>query len=659
MILSSLFAVASIAGGFALPSPSVHGIDVLSSIDRCLESPTSGSVSFSCLDSEQEFGGGQSSFSFRFDGTLMDFGWKGEASVTDHSLTEGGLEAFVSVPLGQSQIDFTFDFGDEVIPFSLYFAESEGIYHSSALSSDVAARAAGYDLGYEIVEETEDGAEDGDRGIRPLGIGASGRIYGDLKWTDDQGRIHPLVGAKVQIDISGSVWHGFDYTDDTGHYDISYSDIWYLGSGKPTIRFYSEGEHVSVSSGGGSYAKGFSFDSNATRECSYTFSVAADGDSGRAMHLLQMGVLYSREAMEMTGQNSFQKCIFYYPHMPEMNDPEGSVQYNNNSIMVAPLSLDSEYPSSYAAWDVIGHEYGHHVAETFNLFNNPGGRHLIGQNIIDQLYMPKGATEPACELSDAYYTGIRLAWAEAWPTYWSIAAQKSFPAEFKTIKTVGDTIFTSHKGFSYDLDSFDVIVDDYLEGTVKYPYEGEGNEAAISCILYKLSSSEKSGHDLFAIPRETLWEIVRNANPAHLSDFVNALCAYKNGVYSPSQVGYLISQYGCSSAYMSIVSGNYLDLPPTFQWSDFSGSKYAPYDSFELVFEDADGSSIFSIDVVRSNSYALSQEQWRKLLASNNDYYRVRVISRMTSYGQTGPYWSQDFYFKRPTEYSGGKGFEH
>lgn len=44
-------------------------------------------------------------------------------------------------------------------------------------------------------------------------------------------------------------------------------------------------------------------------------------------------------------------------------------------------------------------------------------------------------------LEESKDRGIRLAWGEGWPTFWSTVAQQSFPDNVKTISTVGDLEF--------------------------------------------------------------------------------------------------------------------------------------------------------------------------------------------------------------------------
>lgn len=111
---------------------------------------------------------------------------------------------------------------------SLYFAKDKnGSFYSSAISLDTARRAAGQSLNYNLVDETTS-KNSNDEVATPYGIGASGVIYGKLKWTDQQGGVHPLVGAKVKATMSMSWWSAETYTDVNGYYKIDYTDIWHL-----------------------------------------------------------------------------------------------------------------------------------------------------------------------------------------------------------------------------------------------------------------------------------------------------------------------------------------------------------------------------------------------------------------------------------------------
>lgn len=88
---------------------------------------------------------------------------------------------------------------------TLYFAESStGIIYSSAISLDTACRNAGQELNYNLADESEESIATSVNQsiITPYRIGASGTIYGTLRWTDEQGDTHPLIGAKVRATMS-------------------------------------------------------------------------------------------------------------------------------------------------------------------------------------------------------------------------------------------------------------------------------------------------------------------------------------------------------------------------------------------------------------------------------------------------------------------------
>ncbi len=188
--------------------------------------------------------------------------------------------------------------------------------------------------------------------IAPLGIGVTGSTSGTFKWTDDQGNVHPLIGAKVKITIGGSWWSSTTYTNQEGYYSFSYNDIWYIGSGKPTITVYADnGESILVSNGG-TYAMSKEMSgSSGSFSWSYTFSPVTDGDMGKSMIIFQAAKSFADYAKSMNGGQPITSCTFIYP-----GDPNYGSSYNRNDVVTITSKPrdDSSLPNSYSSWDVIG-----------------------------------------------------------------------------------------------------------------------------------------------------------------------------------------------------------------------------------------------------------------------------------------------------------------
>lgn len=518
---------------------------------------------------------------------------------------------------------------------TLYFAKSSnGLIYSSAISLDTACRNAGKKLNYNLVDESEDEniKIDNQYNTNLCGIGSSGTIYGTLKWTDQQGNIHPLIGAKVKATMSMSWWSAETYTNASGYYVINYTDIWHFFGGIPMIHVYTESDNVKVHNGG-TYEKTYEFSTENGGEFSYTFSPNEDGDIGKAMMLFQGLKNFSNYAEELNGNVPIEYCNVKYP-----DGTKGAYYYRNGTIHIsAETPRYSTFPETYASWDVLGHEYGHHVQDFFGISANPGGTHYIPGNNIDDQY------NSGYSLDDAKDRGQKLSWGEGWPTYWSTVAQSHFNEDLKSIYTVGDTKYTSTNGFNYDLD---------LYGTGN----GDADEQAIQRFLFKIYDSKTDNIDKFALGEMTIWNIIITNKPVTFSEFIQNL--YKEG-YSKHDLGILLDQYNIIDGNISAINYQYFDKLPTFSWFTKTGSNNLKFDQFDLYFETPSGSIIEKISNIFSSdnfvSYTPSSTIWNKIYNASGSTFNVYFVARQTYSYISGNYYSEINTFSKPSLFSFGK----
>lgn len=591
-----------------------------------------------CINSEKVIYGITETFDFVGTTEIDDVVAVGDVSLLDFEINGTEIICTLSDFVSNGSIILEFYYESVLIDrFALYFASSDSnTFYSSAFSLDVAKRNAGITLNYELAsdEETED-VSNYDEEVRLLGIGASGSFSGTFNWTDDQGVIHPLVGAKVEVTIAGSWWTGTTYTDQYGCYNINYSDIWYIGSGNPTVTLYADnGESVYVTYDG-TYSKSKEF-SEHTGDFSYTFSPIADGDIGKAMIIFQAAKSYADYAKAVNGGTPVGTCGFYYP-----GDPNKSSNYSDEKVLVTISSAvrdSTSVPHSYSSWDVIGHEYGHYIQHCFDIEANPGGRHGIPSNNIDDQYNTReddGVTRKYT-LAESKDRGLKLAWAEGWATYWSTVAQSTFSSDLKTIWTVGDTSYTSYNGLDYDLDSY------------VGPSYGDADERAVQRILYKLYTSTTDTYDKFAIGSDALWNIVIENKPHTFYEFINDL--YDAG-YNKYNLGILLAEYNVITDSLNI-SNDYLDECPTFSWSTYKGSSNFNYNSFDLVFINTSGVEILRKTNITTGQYTLTESEWADIISVYGRTYYVYIVARQTDYFTTGNYSSKLFEFAEPDDFN-------
>ena len=610
------------------------------------ESSTSGIVENysrqSCVvpnELETTFGASSHQFIFITRELVTNVVGEGDANLSGFKILNNEISCDVSNILDCGHITLHF-FNDrtKIASRTLYFAlDSNGNYYSSATSLDVCRRNAGQQLDYELIydDSNSDSISNNYEDINPASVGVTGSVSGYLYWEDAAGNSHPLIGALVKATISGSWWNATCYTNQTGYYSIRYSNIWYVGSGKPSVHIFTEGANVKVHNGG-TYSKSHEFNgSSGEWTYNYTFSPSQD-DMGKAMMIFQGVKNYSDYACRMNGGNALTFCSVKYP----CGNIEGC-QYTNSdhTIMVGVDSASSQdYPEIFAAWDVLGHEYGHHVQNYYSLADNPGGDHHIGDlsAIDDQNKFYK------YPLQEAKGRGLKLSFAEAWATYWSTIAQKSFSNDLKKIDTVGDTHYTAT--------SFDYNLDEYSSRSC-----GDADEQPIQRILYKLYSPKIDDYDKFSLGESTMWNLILGNKPHTFSDFMKMM--YENG-YSKSDLALLLRQYNVVAGPIKI-ENNYYDRLPDFSWPTASGCDQLKYNQFDLYFLSSSGNIIKKIENINTSrdtcKYKIDASTWQAIYDAPGTTYKVYYVARQTDYFVSGNYYSETYTFMKPETFSSDK----
>ena len=267
----------------------------------------------SIINSEKSFNTPIEKFIFSSPVSIDYVSKEGEVDLVGFKYNEGNVSCDLSNFADDSNIILSFYRGGELIDrCTLYFAKSSnGLIYSSGISLDTACRNAGQELNYKLADESEEqNTMLASQSINSCGIGTSGTIYGTLKWTDEQGKTHPLIGAKVKATMSMSWWSAETYTNSSGYFLIDYTDIWHLFGGIPTIHVYTESDNVKVHNGG-TYEKTYEFSSGSGGEFTYTFSPNKDGDMGKAMMLFQGARNFSEYAEEINGGVPIKYCNVY------------------------------------------------------------------------------------------------------------------------------------------------------------------------------------------------------------------------------------------------------------------------------------------------------------------------------------------------------------
>ena len=449
-------------------------------------------------------------------------------------------------------------------------------------------------------------------------------VTGQVRFTDSTGGTHPVRFAYVELKqptngTGEDPNYAQGYTDALGQYSLSFVPP--AGVTGPVTTYlvpYTYGDAIAVYDLSGlvyalesaprsvapgaanqiDLTAGYAGTGNAAANWSFAAFEAANHIAGYAATLLTPG------AVNPTVLARFkQRLAIYYP----LNQ-EGA--YYNGAVNIA---LGDAHD-----WDVIMHEYGHHVQSVFKLANYLPGVHFIGADNC--------STSPNTKPN-----GTALAWGEGWPTFFGTMAQAELGLAALGIPNVGDTSYTDLRPggnpVAYDLAS-----------PANPSDRGEGDEVAVQRVLYDFYSKTTG------ITPKNLWDVAANTTTVRLSDFCKNLLATQPTGKIVS-LGEILAAHGMGPSPTLPANGATLaSNPPTFSWvmrpiaSQCDGSAgEAQYDLVLTV--DNFASVLFRKSGLATSSYTLSPTEWTAVRAAGSTTAVRRMVHRTGSNSpQTGPF---------------------
>jgi hypothetical protein len=448
----------------------------------------------------------------------------------------------------------------------------------------------------------------------PFSAGGTVTVQGAVNWLDENGNVHPAFGMLVQVrddELIGSELVAEAVTGTNGQYNFVVDNDDGLGAGDRDIfvRFITSNGAVNIRTSGilGAPYEADSAVHDETPDGSTiteNFTCANTG-TGPACGL-QTGASYvASYAANLNGGSFLGGINLEWP-----GDP-GSANYNGSRINLRP--------GDQFDWDVMFHEYGHYVMDTFNIDDNPGGPHNIGDCISD--------------VQSSKDRGVRLAWGEGWPTFFGTAGQQMLNLASLNVPRVGDVSYadTGESNFSYSLEAQDNL------GL------GEDNEIAVQRILWDLFDTPADGRDTVDRTDQELFDTVNAADPTTLSA---AWAAIRSGLSNADDLafGAVTTDHAVGPSLISPAAGNIVGPGAGFSWVRGVGcSTTFDGDSFDLVFYNGNTlATLLTIPGLGSPSTSLSLGDYQTLVGSTHQV-RWAVEGRNTSSPATGPYLGENF----------------
>lgn len=443
-------------------------------------------------------------------------------------------------------------------------------------------------------------------------------VSGNWQWHDGN-NYHPLKNTLVNISYprnapgDSAYVSCSTYTDENGNFSAT---LWIAEPVEVQVQVRSEGKTTLVRKNSLSSSYSSTTPSktlNPGGSVSFNYYLPNTSTTFKAFQVCQALIMGGRYVEAMTG-TSTPKATCHFP--------KDSNQFSSfwNAIDI------TEEAHNY--WDIILHEYGHKLQHHFKIEDSPSEEHIINEDLIAKHNKDKG---------------IRLAWGEGWPTFFSILVTQYFGDELINIRQINDSAYHS---YSYDNDGNFYEWNSSLESISVI---GEGCEAAVFAVLYDLYDSYSTNEpwDNLSFSHSTMFNAVINSGAKTFSSFLNYFITnYCNA--NDGRIGNILSHYGMSSTDLRVTSGvlSY-STPPTFSWNA-GGPESCRYNDFELIFYNQNDSIILQTNRQSSTSTTLTADQWAQILSSTGTNITVAVVSYQTDKPSTGAYYSQKLTLIKP-----------
>ena len=332
-------------------------------------------------------------------------------------------------------------------------------------------------------------------------------VEGTIEWKDDFGMNHPVRGVLVtlyddELDVAKEKL-GDCITNDNGEYSIGFQNQDELADGGGCDVFIEilagDGSNVKIKDTGGlvqhSFEKGRGEQqyrnvvTGNTITINHVFNMTSE--MGQAVQIGQ-AVLTARDFASAMMDSLPQNVKVIYPSTL-------STQYNSalGIVYIQGYSTDLDYFD----WDVIMHEYGHHISHECNITDGP---YLTDHD---------SETNNADELNDKS-KGVRLAWSESWPTIFGELSQQYFSNRLSGIANAFDKAYIDSSVPTSTSDS------DYYYETID-KYKGEACERSIMAILWDLFDTTNEDGDTISLSYQEWWDITTGYGATTFSDFIN------------------------------------------------------------------------------------------------------------------------------------------
>ena len=485
-------------------------------------------------------------------------------------------------------------------------------------------------------------------------------VQGKIRCIDRNGDYYPIRCIKVELydyNSTNSITKiGETYTDENGDYLISFvnaDSILDLENGgyDVFIKIISITDNIRVINGENSvFEYATSMQSNMNVETGSTtyidvdFSLAAEIFQG--IYITQPLVFAERFVKDVSGSTP---PLVYCKYSSSLTNTLYNPSYSQIELEEYYMS-DSSYPNAYESWDVIIHEYAHHIQFYLNINHSTGDIHSLERNSIEN-YLSSGM-----QFNDAFNKGSVLAWTEAWATAFSMMVQKNYPV-IRSIPFVGDYYFNSDD-YCFDLTDPEEIPLDL---------RGEGCEGSIISVLLSLCDAGLTEHNETILSNQEWWDYTTRYETFY--EFIEYLYNHKGE--KKYKVGEILERYNFASSIKNIIAptelgeNNSLNILPFKLGYTTCGSSNLLHNEFQLNIYNYNLSQridnvnfnpdlLNSVHIVEGNSYnwltdsIIDNNYWQQILSWEGDKIYISILSKTNKSNNNIYFYSSLYEIEKP-----------
>lgn len=441
-------------------------------------------------------------------------------------------------------------------------------------------------------------------------------VQGTVRFTDVNGNTHPVRFAVVQVldDEGGGAEElvTTTHTDDAGFYTVTVDDNDGDGTGRDiVVRVQASGDTIQVVDNASGNV--LEIDSGApvmdvADNTTQTIDLTATNNAGSPQNV-------AFEVYEALNRLSRYLTVLGEPPPAQMNVRLFSTGafYSGGEVNLPATEVHF--------WDTMFHEYGHHIQDIYNTADNPGGPHQ--------------SCNSDCVSLGSKDAGIRMSWAESWPTFFGSMAQIEMGLGALGIPNLGDTSYTAGNGVNYDLEV-------EADGCTR----GEGSERVLMRILWDLYDNVNDDADQgVALGAQVLWDLIADNQPHTFSAFWNFLIAGRPQTEREA-FARILTRYGVGVQVTAPPDGQDYDgtgAAPAFQWNAPVSCDTGGNARYSVKFyNDALTSLIYETPWQVGTSFTPSTDQINQIFVGPDAPVRWLVTFRDLSAPVTGNYDGQD-----------------